>query len=150
MAVGNVVFSGNKKSVQLIAGATGDTAAPSLASDGVATYSGKNDDGITNTSGGAAWVNRYTGDYVLNLHTTNGSSPQVNVNMWGYQAHTGLWYFVGNTLNVGTAPNQSQIRASIAYRNLGVYDRLYAQISGTVGTLGAAGLHAWLSSQPES
>lgn len=152
MAVGNVVYNGSKKTIQVLSVVTGDTAAPALATDGVAVHGGSVDAGIANTRGAASFHNRFSGDYILNLSTTNGTSPQVNINMWGYQAVSGLWYIVQTDTAIGTAPNQSNIRHQIEYRNLGVYDRVYVQVAGTQGTLGTGGqgLSAWLSCQPES
>lgn len=136
----------------MMVGQTANSAAPSLATDGVPNYPTEK---IFNSDTGACYAANAARESVLVLFTTAGSGTMAGTfTIWGYLAKgtagangpnggNGIWVpYI--KVNGGTAfSSTSPITYAERDLNLGLFDRLYLQLTAVGGT--GTAWEAWLN-----
>lgn len=147
MAAGDVNTNNLKKAFCLMAGATGNVAAPTLSTDGFPNYPTRTEGPMTN---GCCYPGRPAvySTIMIKGRCTAGQVLVGTFTLWGYLAACDAWFEI--PLNGGTAispaalaeTSSDQINFQQQLMNLGHYDRLAVELAA-IGGAGAT-FDVWL------
>lgn len=141
MAQGDVYSGGNsKKSICILEGEASQNGAPTLATDGVPVYP----ESVYGSSTGLCFTNTAAKTATITLTTTNASTPNLTICLWGYLEASARWHAHYFEANIAAAPHTSQVAQSVELNNLGHFDRLYLELYSNTG-VGSEGLTAWIT-----